>query len=351
MTTNNSIKIPESFYTGFQTRSGSNIPLGFMTPDGTDSAATSRKDTVTRWSDSKIPAIVYENKPLSGFNVRQNIRHYSSWGQGNVKWRLEDPRGFEVEINSSNLAYILEKTTIENGEILTKCIWARDGKENYLVPVDSDLYQEAFKNTERVKKVISVKDVNPGDKIVLHNGSVCRYLGYFYKIDGLYKNLSISTKKKHFIEIQTDKSTSIDDLASLKIAEHEVGIPLSVQESLTLAKHATPSPTFKKFELEDDTGKSVDYKFKILDDDNIGIIGRYSLSPYYATKEKSVNILNRTDWDNCQFKYIQEQQRGYGYYGRDEMRNVSRQLPANEIFLQCKATVEDKTGTEYYIYF
>lgn len=187
-----SIKFPDKHYIGFQARpSHDEVPLGFMTPDGTDKAAIKRKETVDNWAkgggyfgrneaQDKLPPQSFDNKPLIGFKLGRNVRHGYGWGQGNVKWRIEDPRGFELEITSPNLAQIMGFCTIQEGEILEECIWARMGNENILVPVNSDVYENAIKNTERMAKSASLKDLKLGDSVVMHNGDAGIYYGTMY---------------------------------------------------------------------------------------------------------------------------------------------------------------------------
>jgi len=217
---NKSIKFPARHYVGFQARpSQDELPLGFMTPDGTDKAAEKRKATVDNWAkgggyyarneaEDKLPAQSYENKPMIGFKMGRNVRHGYGWGQGNVKWRIEDPRGFELEITSPNLAQIMAFSTIEKGEILEECIWARLGAENILVPVDSDVYKNTVRNTERMAKTASMRDIKIGDSAVLQNGDEGVYYGAFYiantdKYGSNYSHqLSFSGKKRHVFLMQ-----------------------------------------------------------------------------------------------------------------------------------------------------
>jgi hypothetical protein len=223
MSDNKDIKIPETHYVGFQIRSGNKgIPLGFMTPDGSDSTAKSRKATVDRWSSDSIPSRSIENKPMLGFKLGENVRHGRGWGKGNVCWRIEDPRGFELEITSPNLAQILGLCTIENGEILEKCVWGRLKSENILIPVCSDIYQNAVVNTERVKKSVSTKEIKSGYKVLLQNGNEGIYLGFRYLIKNsrLEKEVcTLSDKKKHLILIPTIKKDKLITTSTLKISE------------------------------------------------------------------------------------------------------------------------------------
>jgi len=188
---NKDIKFPSHHYVGFQSRpSADNTPLGFMTPDGTDSAAKKRKASVDKWATpyqypgrpkvDVVPSVSYENKPMVGFKLSREIRRTASFGQGNVKWRIEDPRGFELEISSPNFAQILMLCTMECGEIQEQLIWGRLGSENVLVPVNSDAYKVAQENTARVAKKASLKDLNLGDKVVMQNGDEGYFMGVFY---------------------------------------------------------------------------------------------------------------------------------------------------------------------------
>lgn len=239
------IKIPANHYIGFQARGVDDVPLGFMTPDGTDKAAQKRKDTVDSWSRQgttrwnpvtmaheavkKIEPASYENKPLSGFKLGREIRRHSSWGQGNVKWRIEDPRGFELEISSPNFASIILCTTIENGDILEECVWARQGSENILLPVSSEVYKTAIANTSRINASISLKDLQPGHHVVLQNGNEGLYLGqhFCFEDHGIRHRSTDENdrspltgwgdKKRHFIaQLKDGEIASIECLASIK---------------------------------------------------------------------------------------------------------------------------------------
>lgn len=234
MSDNKAIKFPDRHYVGFQARpSHDELPLGFMTPDGTDSAAVKRKGTVDRWAESggyygrneaqdKLPAQSYENKPLAGFKLGQNVRHGYGWGQGNVKWRIADPRGFELEISSPNFAQLIGFCTIQEGEILEDCIWARLGADNVLVPVNSDVYRATVRNTERVKKSASMRDIKIGDSAVLQNGDEGIYYGAFYvaSIDrysnGLGHNLNSTGKKRHVFLMQQPGADGVTSVKFFK---------------------------------------------------------------------------------------------------------------------------------------
>lgn len=241
---NKAIKIPTHHYVGFSKRETENIPLGFMTPDGTDAAAIKRKKTVDDWATSssyqtvKLPAKSFENKPLSGFKLGNNVRHGYGWGQGNVKWRIEDPRGFELEISSPNLAQIIAITTIENGEILEKCVWARMGAENILLPVNSDVYETAQANTERANTSVSLKDLKIGYKAILQNGKEGRYMGQMYALNKNNEEHIVQAPKKTHVflnetevfTVATPKLSSIEPDTELQLGQAEIALNKAIRD-------------------------------------------------------------------------------------------------------------------------
>ena len=175
-------KIPDKHYIGLLIRGSDEVPLGFITPWGEDDKAKQRIQTVDSWArqgrQGAIPTSIVENAPMRGFKLTSAIRT-SRFGSAD-KWRVEDPRGFEVEISSENLASIISETTIENGEILNKCIWARRSSSNVLLTVDSKEYRDAAAMTSIASTLVATKDVKPGYRITLQNGTTGRYLGKFY---------------------------------------------------------------------------------------------------------------------------------------------------------------------------
>lgn len=178
--------IPEKHYIGFQHR-GEGCKLGFMTPYGTNSAAKKRMSTVDNWingwgrdEDKKpIKAETFINEGMFGFKIGESVRR---WSTQNVLWRIEDPRGFELEISSGNMAYIIANTSIINGEITDKLIWCRDGSQNYLLPLGSEEHQTYTENTNAVR--VKVGDLSPGDVILLNNSYQHTYLGKYTFVFG-----------------------------------------------------------------------------------------------------------------------------------------------------------------------
>lgn len=125
---------------------------------------------------------VLDNIPATGFAIGDDIQRSGGWfSNKNVVWRVLDPRGFQLEISSANLSRLLGYATLVNGVIQEKCVWAREGSANVLIPEGSDLYEELVESTNKKKfaKKLSLKDIDIGDIVTLLTDSDVeyRYLG------------------------------------------------------------------------------------------------------------------------------------------------------------------------------
>ena len=247
------LKLPDQWYVGFANRQVDDAPLGFMTPEGTDSAALKRKATVDSWRGKDTEPRVITNKLLTGFKLADSVRRYSSWGSGNVKWRITDPRGFELEISSPNLMQILNCSTIEQGEIQDACIWGREGADNILIPVSSQLYKNAVLDTKRQTMKVSLRDINPGNTVILQDGTRCIYLGawfpvnidksyYGHRHNSIMMRPEVSDKKRHFFLSENKKVVNV--IASPKVAEMDDDSTLTTQECFDFIMSASRSRSF-----------------------------------------------------------------------------------------------------------
>lgn len=176
------IKVPEQYYVGIRPKSGNDIPLGFATPFGKDSAFQKRKATVDNWTgktDNGARFETYDNVLLEGFRISQEVRRHG-WNGGNVVWRIEDPRGFELEISSANFASIVDCCVLDKGVISGKCIWGREGSANILLPENSGPYKEAMTFTELSKKSVSKADLEIGQFVRMKDGTIAVYCGAYH---------------------------------------------------------------------------------------------------------------------------------------------------------------------------
>lgn len=185
---NPTIKIPSKHYVGMVQRGNEKLPLAFITPNGEDAASLKRIDTVNDWvagngrygGNKALPSMVIDNVPLSGFKLTTDIRS-SSYG-GLDKWRIEDPRGFELEITSGNLARLLSVGMIDRGEINDQCVWGRDGANNVLISVNTDEYKVAVENTKVAGLKADWKAAKPGNTVLLQNNVRGVWLGRMHML-------------------------------------------------------------------------------------------------------------------------------------------------------------------------
>lgn len=136
----------------------------------------------------------YEHHPntsMKGFSIVGSVSRISN---DNKVFRIRDPRGFEVEISSSNLSDIILENTLINGEIQEELVWFRDGSSNYLGNVNMPEY--AMSTQEPVTK----SSIEVGAWYVRHDrkDTYYRYEGLFYRDSvSLYANNSTTNIKRY----------------------------------------------------------------------------------------------------------------------------------------------------------
>lgn len=151
------------------------FPLAFAVPYAETKDSRKRQHTVDSWANIKTydydkqcyvgfddtgPHIL-DNVPLDGFTFGKTI---SRWSTSNKFVEIYDPRGFKLQLNIDNVVYLLHNTTISDGKIQEKLVWARQGG-NYLV-----LEEDAISIKEQKSGGLV-----PGDKI---NGLI--YVGQYF---------------------------------------------------------------------------------------------------------------------------------------------------------------------------
>lgn len=247
--------------------------LGFMTPDGTDAAAVKRKATVDNWSSSyelasdgsyikdektgqpkrtKIPGESLKCEALEGFRVHSVVSRGGSYYGSQDKWRVFDPRGFELEITSKNIVILHAYAGIKaGGEIVGACRWAREGANNVLVPVAAPEYQEAMVNTaklatatfelseEHIGKMIQTKMPTMPEAIYLGKWNLSKTRNYELKFSkGYHVFLEKGKWRDIYRAVKDPKAISASDEY-----EHEARSYDDVEE------------LFRKLKVEGDTPK------------------------------------------------------------------------------------------------
>ena len=214
--------IPDTFFKGVQ-NSTDECPLAFITPDGTDKAAEKRIATVKEWvngyySKNKNPAFeTIDNPPLTGFKLTKEIKR---WMTSNVVWRIIDPRGFQLEISSGNLAYIMANTIINHGTIEAELQWCRNGSQNFLLPTNSEEYKTYIEITNAKKNNLGIKDITVGDTIITGTDTIGMYLGGYYTLEyGSVNKHLINSTRRYYIKKDNGSVISRTSLKNIRVVK------------------------------------------------------------------------------------------------------------------------------------
>lgn len=205
------IFLPEKINVGFQQRDDTYTKkLAYVIYF--DEKGKLRKETSwNSWRNKEIENKIFKNEPTSGFVLNKKAGGYSTgWNHRQTYVRVYDPRGFEFEIDVTNLLYILENTNSIKGKGLEgEFVYGWDGKELVLIPCDSPDYKEIteFNKILHSNKNIKVKDLVLGGTYLTKNNEEWVYMGKFdyhttkskYDLEnGKYDYTNINKGKHHF---------------------------------------------------------------------------------------------------------------------------------------------------------
>ncbi len=191
---NKGMKVFSKLFVGIKNNVGDYVPLAFATPYEENAAGKKRQETVMSWLGGEYVNVVengqyvyenghpkrkkverntkiFDNVPRSGFKITDDVKRVY-WGGGNVVWRVFDPYGYELEIQSNNLMALIQSCGVEVGGLIPgNCVWGRDGGVNILLHESSEEYKNAIKAAETLKpnkkkpnKKIPMKDRIVGGK-------------------------------------------------------------------------------------------------------------------------------------------------------------------------------------------
>lgn len=125
---------------------------------------------------------IVENLPTTGFYVGCSV---SRWSTSNKLFRVQDPRGFTVEIPTDNLATLLHHTTVVKGVVQDLCVWGREGNSHILLPVNSEPYLLTLDQMDTLEnKLVSKTELKPGDWVKMFNDEKEYY--YAGKVKGTW---------------------------------------------------------------------------------------------------------------------------------------------------------------------
>lgn len=150
-----------------------------------------RKDTGTHWADNAceykwvdgervetgdvfVPnTLEFSNTPTKGFKV---IGSQSRWSTQNKVIRIEDPRGFVVEIPTDNLTTLLKHTTVKEGEVQEECVWGKSGNNHILLSTNSEIYKTSRLQNDQKATAISFTKLLPGQVVKFTADSSQEYI-------------------------------------------------------------------------------------------------------------------------------------------------------------------------------
>lgn len=174
------IKVFSNLYVGQRPScTEKSVPLGFAAPYENNAACKKRQQTIQNWAGAGAVFKVIENVPREGFKITDDIKRHGYFGSGDVVFRVEDPDGFELEIQSQNLMAIIANADILKGGVIQgKCCWGREGARNILLHESSEEYKSAF---QRAETIVPIRDgINIGDTVVMMDGVCATYLGRYW---------------------------------------------------------------------------------------------------------------------------------------------------------------------------
>ncbi|MCK9567434.1 hypothetical protein M0R72_00625 [Candidatus Pacearchaeota archaeon] len=229
------------------------------------------------WRDKKIAAKEFTNEPLSGFVLNRGVGGVrGSWSSNarNEYIRVYDPRDFEFEISVANLLFILQESSSIKGKGLEgEFVYAWEGTELVLLPVDSAEYGLCTEHTARQSKKIGAKDVKAGFTYRMKNGTNVLYLGkYPYSTTNSWTGFTPIGNRHIFLDLDQN-------------GDLEFNSPYIVDSGFTrLAEAVSPAalPTFPdeldKFKASKWYGEIVGYSLREMIPDEEHIMGKFLVS-------------------------------------------------------------------------
>lgn len=176
---NSGMKVFSQLFVAHRKTEAGEIPCAYATPFEDNAAGKKRQATAIGWAGEGAIQKLVDNVPRTGFKVTDEIKRVY-YGGGNVVWRIQDPDGWEIEIESANLQAIIMVAGLQaGGEINGKCLWGRADGKNILLHETSDEFKNAIQAAETLKKPkeVSTTGRTIGMKYLTMSGDTVIYLG------------------------------------------------------------------------------------------------------------------------------------------------------------------------------
>lgn len=234
------ILIPDKINVGYVKRGDTYTgQLGFVTY--IDNKGQLRKEkSWNDWRNADLGNNIYDNTPVSGFVLNKKVGgDRCGWNPRQTYIRIYDPRGFEFEITTENLLYILDNTSCFAGKGLDgEFVYGWVNGQLLLISVKSPDYTKMLEFTDNVNSNnIKPKDLIKGATYINKQNKelvyLCKSPEYFQYLEerddstlvrlGIFKNNSIkplpvirkSKPKFWFCEISNGVVRTMATLSSI----------------------------------------------------------------------------------------------------------------------------------------
>lgn len=114
------------------------------------------------WKDDSIETVEFDNLPQNGYIFNKGVQRDGYWGSGRSVIRVYDSRDFEFEISVDNLMGLLMHSDVSKRDIVEQCVFAWEGTELVLLPINSKEYQASVEYTNKQDQKISAKELVEG---------------------------------------------------------------------------------------------------------------------------------------------------------------------------------------------
>lgn len=348
--------IPENIIVGLQNRRDSlTDKLGFVTFH--DGKIFRQEKTWNNWRDQTQEPLEFKNEPTSGFILNKGVKRYGYYGSGRSVVRVYDPRGFEFEISVDNLMFVLMHSDVSKQDIQEKCIYAWNGKNLVLLPINSEEYQDSVNYTNKQTKKIAAKDLVVGNcyshkkekSNFVYIGRQDYYYSDYYKIFSMVKDHVFYNIEKNTFEI-----IKINLLAELISDNDEYQVDELI-EQFKLSIHGSAMKEFTTGEFNnfsDEKNKNKIYRreYSLFKTFNSLVIEKISIYYFEFNEKKYVRDIDKLMYkkEEERLSYNSNYNRNSNIFNRCKNKNsISEELKEYSVFVE----VYPNSGHEYLLDF
>lgn len=147
---------------------------------------------------------------------------------------IEDPRGFSIQVDQTDLFELLNNVNVVEGVCRDLCTWLYTPKGLSLHGIRSSEYMETARRSYLRSSKLSLKDADRGDFLTLQNGNVVQYLGlcrFLFQSVSLHTQAYAEISKMYVCIERNDFGVAkLRALSSLNAAEIRTKNPMSLEQ-------------------------------------------------------------------------------------------------------------------------